>query len=540
MGPAWDAGDRICRKWRTHLNPRHQIGDLPIGQLIFRRQFMLAVDSLDSVTASRMSGWNFLRSSFAARFSPQRTRLSARRHRRLLAEPLESRAMLTVPTAVDDYFETSQDTAITISATSLSANDLGGEGGSLEVALVLGSGPLFGKLSVGNGGNLIYTPGPGFYGDDRFNYFAFAGNQYSQSQATVNIHVKQSLSPIGGIVISLPNNLFPGQYSCFTAVAPTSAPLANGECYVTAEDTPLTLTAPGLLTNDFDGDRSSLTAALESKPAHGEVSIDTDGGFTYLPAQDYFGSDEFAYRLSNNGELVGIARVSIEVTPVNDAPVVRDDTFSTESGLPLFISVGDLLANDSDVEGDHLTLVMSVNKAPTNAVLALQDGGIAFTPRLGFHGTDGFDYLATDGQVFSPVPAHVSVTTTAPVRHNSRVAVDVDNDFHVTANDALLIINCINSIGSGAVARLANYSRDLLDVDSDSEVTASDVLAVINAINSGQFEAESEAEADAGHTWIAGSANEPATPASPASSLALIDLIACDTAEQIGRRRVSA
>lgn len=476
-----------------------------------------------------MSGREFFWRSSAARSEGR----PARRNRRLLAETLESRAMLTVPAAVSDYFETAQNTPLAISVAALLSNDSDADGDSLQVALALGNGPWGGKLTLGAAGELFYTPAPNFYGDDGFKYFLGDGQSYSQSAASVTIRVKQAAPPFsgGGTIIHNPGFNVPG---IAVGYSDPSAPIANPDKYTTAEDTRLTIDwVEGLLSNDTSGDGSPLSAKLETPPAHGEVTVNADGSFSYLSSQDYFGSDQFVYRLTNGTDFFALGTVSLDITPVNDPPVIKDDPFTTEVGLTRAIWVSDLLANDRDVENDRLTLIMPLPSAPQEATLALYGPLIYFTPKLGLNGTDGFDYLATDGQDFSAASAHVSVTTTAPVRHNARLAVDVDSDARVTANDVLLIINCINSIGSGHVVRLASYSRDLLDVDGDQEITANDVLAVINAINSRRFDAEGEAENVA--EGITNFASDQAVPNLAFDSAELFELIAYDTVERTGR-----
>src|SRR5262249_11267715 len=64
-----------------------------------------------------------------------------RRSRPLRGETLEPRAMLTAPVAADDYFETPQDTSLTIDPASLVANDSDADNDSLQVALALARGP---------------------------------------------------------------------------------------------------------------------------------------------------------------------------------------------------------------------------------------------------------------------------------------------------------------------------------------------------------------------------------------------------------------
>src|SRR5690606_29615968 len=57
----------------------------------------------------------------------------------------------------------------------------------------------------------------------------------------------------------------------------TYAPAAVDEAYTTAQDTPLTITAPGVLANDSDPDGDALTAALASGPAQGTLTLNPDG-----------------------------------------------------------------------------------------------------------------------------------------------------------------------------------------------------------------------------------------------------------------------
>ena len=77
-------------------------------------------------------------------------------------------------------------------------------------------------------------------------------------------------------------------------------PLAAGyDSYTTAEDTPLTILAPGVLANDGDPDTSStLAAILDSGPPSGTLTLNADGSFIYAPAANFSGEVSFAYKAS--------------------------------------------------------------------------------------------------------------------------------------------------------------------------------------------------------------------------------------------------
>ena len=99
-----------------------------------------------------------------------------------------------------------------------------------------------------------------------------------------------------------------------------SAPAASADAYSTNEDTPLNVAAPGLLGNDSDPNGDPLTAVKITDPAHGAVTLNANGSFTYTPRPDFNGSDSFTYAASDASQNSSPATVAITVRPVNDAP----------------------------------------------------------------------------------------------------------------------------------------------------------------------------------------------------------------------------
>jgi VCBS repeat-containing protein len=100
------------------------------------------------------------------------------------------------------------------------------------------------------------------------------------------------------------------------------APSAGPDLYATDEDTTFTVAAPGVLGNDSDPDGDALTASLGSGPAHGTLTLNPDGSFTYAQAADFNGIDEFTYKASDGSLDSNTVTVEILVTAVNDAPTV--------------------------------------------------------------------------------------------------------------------------------------------------------------------------------------------------------------------------
>lgn len=108
-------------------------------------------------------------------------------------------------------------------------------------------------------------------------------------------------------------------------------------------------------------------------PMHGTVTV-VGGGIQYVPAADYFGVDTFAYVVQVGTTLSNISTVSVDIAPVNDAPVAVNDTAVAVAGGPA-ITVN-VLANDYDLDDAVLTLEL-VGTAANVAVIGNQ---IVYTP----------------------------------------------------------------------------------------------------------------------------------------------------------------
>src|SRR6184192_3088189 len=323
--------------------------------------------------------------------------------------------------ANDDSYTTAEDTQLTVSAPGVLANDSDVDGDALSAVLV--SNPTHGTLTLNGDGSFSYMPALNYNGVDSFTYKASDG-QAQSDVATVTITV----TPVNDAPVA-----------------------ANDDSYTTAEDTQLTVSAPGVLANDSDVDGDALSAVLVSNPTHGTLTLNGDGSFSYMPALNYNGVDSFTYKASDGQAQSDVATVTITVTPVNDAPVAaNDDSYTTAEDTQLTVSAPGVLANDSDVDGDALSAVLVSN--PTHGTLTLNgDGSFSYMPALNYNGVDSFTYKASDGQAQSDV-ATVTITVT-PVND---APVAANDDSYTTPEDTQLTVS--------APGVLANDS----DVDGDA------------------------------------------------------------------------
>src|SRR5262249_31907265 len=105
-----------------------------------------------------------------------------------------------------------------------------------------------------------------------------------------------------------------------SVTAVNDPPVAVSDSYTTAEDTALTVGAPGVLGNDTDADGDPLRAVLVNGPANGTLTLNVDGSFTYTPNANWNGTDSFTYKVNDGTVDSNTVTVTLTVTPVNDAP----------------------------------------------------------------------------------------------------------------------------------------------------------------------------------------------------------------------------
>jgi adhesin/invasin len=97
-------------------------------------------------------------------------------------------------------------------------------------------------------------------------------------------------------------------------ITPDSPPTATNDAYAATAGVTLNEPAPGVLANDSDVDGDPLSAAVQSGPSHGSLTLNANGSFAYTPDPLYFGQDLFTYQVTANGQSAS-ATVSIVVSP---------------------------------------------------------------------------------------------------------------------------------------------------------------------------------------------------------------------------------
>ena len=131
--------------------------------------------------------------------------------------------------------------------------------------------------------------------------------------------------------------------------ANNSTPVATPDSYSVNEDTTLSVSAPGVLSNDTDADGNSLSTVLVSNVTHGTLTLNSSGAFTYRAATNFFGTDSFVYAARDSARTSSPVVVTITINAVNDAPRATNDTYVLDSDTVLTVPEPGILGNDFDV-----------------------------------------------------------------------------------------------------------------------------------------------------------------------------------------------
>ncbi|HIF6014902.1 TPA: tandem-95 repeat protein, partial [Vibrio parahaemolyticus] len=364
------------------------------------------------------------------------------------------------PVAKDDIATTQEDTAVTIDVLP-NDSDVDGDKLSIQSASVPEAQ---GKVEIVDG-KLVFTPAENFHGDAEITYTLTDGAL--TDQATVNVTVNAvndtpvvesnladqtlaedftpytidlntafsdvdnvdgeltfSVSGNSNVLVSIENGIATisptadwngSETLTFTATDPSGESISQTVNFTVApeadivadkatvvEDTPTIIKVLG---NDtFEGDGKVVSLDANNGPANGTVSINPDGSVTYTPNDNYVGKDTFTYIVTSGG-VSESTTVEVNVTPVNDAPVAKDDIATTQEDTAVTI---DVLPNDTDVDGDKLS-IESVSVPKEQGTVEVVDGKLVFTPAESFNGDAEITYTVTDGALTDQATVKVTV-----------------------------------------------------------------------------------------------------------------------------------
>jgi VCBS repeat-containing protein len=302
------------------------------------------------------------------------------------------------PVANDDILNAVQNTTVTFSVLT---NDLDPDGDTLTVTSATADN---GAVIINTNGTLSYTPNTGFNGEDSIAY-EISDAQGLTSTASVTVTV----NPVSGNTDPVAND------DEATVQAGSNSVIAN------------LLFIPGsgfqdhrLMSNDFDPDGDSLSIAqVDGQTMIGQAitvpgsnggffkvyptgtaEFDASSGFEDL-AQGASTTSSITYTISDGKGGLATATVTVTINGINDNPNAVDDAISTTESDSVII---DMLANDTDVDGDVLSLLNVDTTNLTGLLVDNGDGTFTYDANQQFDylddgetATDFFEYTIDDG-----------------------------------------------------------------------------------------------------------------------------------------------
>ncbi|MDF2075175.1 retention module-containing protein [Pseudomonas mendocina] len=257
-------------------------------------------------------------------------------------------------------------------AVSGKVNAIDVDGDALTYSIANGNGPQHGTVTLNADGTFNYVPNKDYNGQDRFTVTISDGKG-----GTTTSVISLDITPVNDL------------------------PVTADQTKVTDEDQSV---SGQIAASDVDGDK--LTYTIQSGVAHGSILLNTvTGAYTYTPNKDFNGTDSFTIRVYDPKGGYADSVVTVTVNPVNDAPVANDDSVTTLEDTAVTI---DVLANDTDVDGD--SLLISGASAGHGSV-SVVDGKLVYTPTANYSGSDTISYSISDGKGGTST-ASVQVTVT--------------------------------------------------------------------------------------------------------------------------------
>ncbi|MET0155317.1 MAG: Ig-like domain-containing protein [Rickettsiales bacterium] len=335
------------------------------------------------------------------------------------------------PDAKDDLAATDEDTPVTVDVL---ANDVDPDGDVLTLTGVQ-TAPAHGTAQIVDG-KIVYTPNADYHGQDTFIYaIRDADGLTDAAKVTVTVN---------------PAN---------------DAPDAKDDVATTDEDTPVSI---NVLANDTDPDGDVLTIEkILSDPSHGTAKIE-NGQIVYTPNANYNGADMLTYKISDGHGGTDTANVTITVGSENDKPNAVDDSAVTNEDTPISV---DVLANDSDPEGDALT-IDSILTGPQHGKAEIVNGEILYTPKPDYNGIDELTYRVSDGKGgFDDAKVTINVLPIndaprggdAPVIYideSATITIDVNKNYFDPDGDKMFVSELVSDGAHGHVT----FSQDGLFV----------------------------------------------------------------------------
>jgi VCBS repeat-containing protein len=395
------------------------------------------------------------------------------------------------PTPGDPPFTVGKNTVLLVAGRGVLDNDLDVDGDRLSVSTYSAPSALGAAVVVNSDGTFRYDPtqvpalqrlSVGQSATDTFTYRATDGSQ---------------VSGLGTVTV--------------TVTGLNDPPLAVNDAYQTTDTTVLDTAAallPSVLANDSDRESDSFQVVVSASDAvstlGAAVTLRANGHFVYDPtstlalqalAPGQLLVDTFTYTIRDAGAVAARkGTVTVTVLGSNTNPAAGADSYTTAADTVLTVAAPGVLQNDADVEGQANSVAPQTLTSQLGATVELRaDGSLTYDPtkslqlrtlNVGQSAADTFTYQIVDSSGAVGIGTVTVLVTGIPQKpyQNPTLVSDVNADGFTSPVDALMVINYINSNGTGTIPA-GTTPPPFIDVDGNGRCDATDVLLVINRLN---------------------------------------------------------
>ena len=376
------------------------------------------------------------------------------------------------PTAADGSVSGAEDQPI---SGQVQAGDIDSSG----LAYAVATGPQHGSVVLNADGSFVYTPNADYSGPDSFTFKANDG-QLDSNIATVSLTVA-------------PVNDAPTTSAASATFNDTAAKVFSASDFPFADghDSPANGLAAVVITTLPGAGTLSYNGAPVVAGQSVSLADLAAGKLTFTPGIHGWGPGyaSFSFQVRDDGgtanggqDTSASAVMTLNVNHVNHAPAAGAEIATASTSGSVSLTIAQLLANDSDVDGDALFITGVTMGATPHGAVQLSGGIVTYTPTAGYAGSDSFTYDVSDGQATSHATVNVTIAAMSSVYTLGTAGNDI---YDLSARTAPQLVsaqggNDFVSGGAGADSLSGGAGADVLKggggADSLTGGAGSDVL----------------------------------------------------------------
>ncbi|WP_198926816.1 tandem-95 repeat protein, partial [Vibrio cyclitrophicus] len=291
---------------------------------------------------------------------------------------------------------------------------------------------------------VTYSGTDGVFTDNGDGTYSFAPNENFNGDVSLDFIVTDGTEPVAANM-----NV--------TVTEVNDPPVAGSTSYSVNEDEVINFTEAQLLAQSSDVEGDVSLDSVTYTGTDGILTANDDGTYSFAPNENFNGGVSLTVVVADEDGETASTTASIDVAPVNDAPVSGELAYTVNEDASITLSQAQLLAQASDVEGDDLTAAnLSVGGNAT--VTANDDGSFTITPDANFNGDIDISFDLKDGTDTVTATADLTVNPMSDPTVVSDVNYTIDEDGTLSFSDTQLLAGAFDADGETLTVDSVTYT----------------------------------------------------------------------------------